>query len=197
MSHPHFSRFPPFMSGGGSEKEDFKKHNNQQSKHNKYMTESDNSPGKTTVIVQTSINRLKYLCDIIPPLLENVSGEEFAIKHNPGKWSKKEILGHLIDSAANNHHRFIRGQFEDTPHIIYDQDKWNICSSYNTIDSQHLIDFWEAYNRQIIFIINAIPKKALKRKCRTNETEPVTIEWLIEDYVRHLEHHLKQLVKYE
>ncbi len=106
------------------------------------------------------------------------------------------MLGHLIDSATNNHQRFIRGQFEDTPFIIYDQNNWVACSRYQDMESAHVIAFWEAYHRHLLEVIKRIPEESLSRKCKTNEPEPVTLQWLIEDYVVHQEHHLRQIVEY-
>jgi len=147
-------------------------------------------------MLTNAINRLQYLCDNIPAALRKIHEEEFSHKPAPGKWSKKEILGHLIDSAANNHQRFVRGQFEDTPLIIYDQDKWNAASRYNDMKRSHVVAFWEAYNRHLLELIKRIPASDLSKKCRANEPEPVSLEWLIEDYVVHMEHHLKEIVVY-
>lgn len=144
-----------------------------------------------------TIKRLQYLCDIIPSLLAKISREEFSAISNPGKWCKIEILGHLIDSAANNHQRFIRIQYEDVPTIVYHTDNWVKLSGYKNNEKAHLINLWEVYNRQLVFILKAIPEENFGRKCKTNEQEPVTLKWLIEDYVKHLEHHLKQLVVYK
>ena len=79
-------------------------------------------------MIENIVDRLQYLCDAIPSLIKQIPEQEFSHKSAPGKWSKKEILGHLIDSATNNHQRFVRAQFEDTPFIIYDQDNWNAAS---------------------------------------------------------------------
>lgn len=76
------------------------------------------------------INRLEYLCNTIPELLIQIDEQIFSEKINPAKWSKKEILGHLIDSATNNHHRFVRVQFETNLKISYDQNKWNQYNFY-------------------------------------------------------------------
>jgi hypothetical protein len=143
-----------------------------------------------------TLQRLQFLCDTMPVLLRKISEPEFSHKPSPEKWSKKEILGHLIDSAANNHQRFLRVQFEDTPHIVYDQVNWNRYSDHQSAKTDHLISFWEMYNRHLLAIIQAIPPPNLQRTCRTNEPQPVALEWLIEDYVRHLEHHLRQLTAY-
>lgn len=141
-------------------------------------------------------HRLRYLTTIIPAKLVAIDEAVFSFKPAPGKWSKKEILGHLIDSATNNHQRFIRAQYEDVPHISYDQNKWNELSKYNAMDSHHLIEFWTLYNNHLVELINRIPKENLARECNTGGSKPVTLLWLIDDYVRHLEHHLKQLVDY-
>lgn len=74
-------------------------------------------------MIETSIARLQILCDTIPDLLLNIDEIIFSEKPSNNKWSKKEIIGHLIDSAANNHQRFVRAQFEDLPSIAYDQNK--------------------------------------------------------------------------
>ena len=68
-------------------------------------------------MITESIKRLQYLCEEIPVLLSIIPEQDFTHKSAPEKWSKKEILGHLIDSATNNHQRFIRAQFENVPSI--------------------------------------------------------------------------------
>src|SRR5688572_28212730 len=104
-------------------------------------------------MIAENLERLEYLCKRVPTLLRNISEANISFKPRPGKWSKKEILGHLIDSATNNHHRFIRGQFEKVPFIAYDQNKWNEYSYYNQINTEQLIQFWTSYNLQLIELI--------------------------------------------
>ena len=145
-------------------------------------------------MLSNTIERLTYLCNTIPALLKAIPGEEFSHRPAPDKWSKKEIIGHLIDSATNNHQRFVRVQFEDTPFIVYDQNKWNESSHYHDMDSSHIIDFWENYNRHLLELIKRIPANKLSRECRTEALH--TLQWLIEDYVAHIEHHLHQILSY-
>ncbi len=147
-------------------------------------------------MTEDSILRLTFLCEAIPELIILIPDEEFKLKPKPGKWSKQEILGHLIDSATNNHQRFIRIQFEDCPQIKYDQDNWNKYNNYNNLDMHHVILFWKIYNEHLTEVIKAIPKENLMKTAKTSEKDPVTLEWLIDDYVVHLEYHLKQLVVY-
>jgi hypothetical protein len=133
------------------------------------------------------------LCNTIPLLLEEIEEEDFSYKPLPHKWSKKEILGHLIDSATNNHHRLVRGQFENTPAISYDQNNWNKFSYHQQMRKQQLISFWTVYNKQILHLVKCIPTEALQRTVEAGG-QVCTLAFLVKDYVVHLEHHLRQIV---
>ncbi len=147
-------------------------------------------------MIEKSIDRLAFLCNTIPPLLCEINDTIFSKKPNPLKWSKKELLGHLIDSATNNHQRFVRCQFENIPTIVYDQNNWNKFNFYQQIDKQQIIDFWTIYNKQLHELIKNIPSENLPKECSASDGIICTIEFLITDYVEHLEHHLKQIVNY-
>ena len=153
-----------------------------------YRNSSDNT--------QTSLQKLEHILDTIPRRLKAYSKEEFSTQPAPGKWSKKQIIGHLIDSATNNHHRFVRAQFDHQPIILYDQEKWNEHSYYDKMDGVHLIDFWEKYNRHLTELIRHIPSELLQRECKMEDGSTRTIAWLFDDYVRHMEHHLQQIFTY-
>ena len=109
-------------------------------------------------MIEKALNRLEYIITLTPKMLTEISEENMSTKPSPKKWSKKEIIGHLIDSATNNHQRFVRGQFENIPEISYEQNNWNEFSFYNQIESKQIISFWTIYNKQIIEIIKRIPK---------------------------------------
>ncbi|WP_177764931.1 GNAT family N-acetyltransferase [Flavobacterium sp. I3-2] len=145
-------------------------------------------------MIHKVIDRLEELIEIIPPKLTEINELNFSFKSSPEKWSKKEILGHLIDSATNNHQRFLRAQFENSPTIWYDQNNWVEKSNYQNIDKQHLIDFWTNYNKHLVHIIKSINVENLKNKCKTKDRSDLTIEFLICDYIEHLEHHLEQII---
>lgn len=147
-------------------------------------------------MISAATQRLQVLCDLIPPLLRAVDEAAFSAKPAPDKWSRKEILGHLIDSAANNHQRFVRGQFETMPHIVYDPDAWTAHSYYARLDSVRLVAFWEAYNRHLAELVQQIPEPLLARTVDTGDAAPKTLDFLIDDYVVHLEHHLREIVNY-
>lgn len=147
-------------------------------------------------MIDMSVDRLQYLCQVIPPLLRLIPENEFSYNPTPGKWSKKQVLGHLIDSATNNHQRFVRVQFEELPVITYDQDKWNSYSYYHKMGSIHLIALWSVYNQHLTELMKRIPSENLLRLCYTSRNEPVTLAYIINDYVIHLEHHLRQMIDY-
>lgn len=146
-------------------------------------------------MIEKAINRLSYLIEKVPSILTEIGEANMSAKPLPSKWSKKEIVGHLIDSATNNHQRFVRGQFESVPEIRYDQNKWNEYGFYQHIDSRQIISFWTIYNKQLIEIIKRIPTENLERHIKVGDNL-LTIEFLIIDYVEHLEHHLKQIIDY-
>ena len=141
----------------------------------------------------TSIKKLQFICDTLPDLMNQMDDATFSKKDDPNKWSKKEILGHLIDSATNNHQLFIRAQFETNPEIIYDQENWNRFSYYQEMNSSDLIGFWFTYNKHLINLIKNIPRENLSRTCFI-DGNLLTLQFLIDDYIVHLEHHMKQIL---
>lgn len=143
-----------------------------------------------------TIKRFRFLLETIPDKLNEINEDDFSFKPGPAKWSKKEILGHLIDSASNNHQRIIRTQYENIPHLVYDQDQWNALNFYQQMSKQHVVDTWITYNRHLLEVIIRIPITNLQMRCNSGEKTTVSLEWLINDYLVHIEHHLKQIVNY-
>jgi hypothetical protein len=140
--------------------------------------------------VSPVIDRLVYLCDTIPAKLRQIPDADFMFRRAAGQ---KEILGHLIDSATNNHQRFVRAIVETAPAVAYDGDDRVNAQHYQEQDRALMLQFWESYNRLLAGIIGKIKEDDLIKTCRVKE-DVLTLQFLIEDYLRHLEHHLKQLV---
>jgi len=114
----------------------------------------------------------------------------------PGKWSKKEIIGHLIDSAQINLQRFVRCTYEENFKLIYAQDEWVAAAHYQDADIKEILDLWILLNRQIIRVLSNYPADKLKATCDTGKgaVSLHAVEWLAADYVVHMQHHLKQIV---
>jgi hypothetical protein len=126
--------------------------------------------------------------------LRAFSPEQAADRPQPGAWSKKEELGHLIDSAINNHARVIRVQREYTPALpSYQQDAWVERQGYNDRDWRELIALWSALNEHMLAATARIPSAALARTCTIAGSQPMTLEFVIEDYVDHMVHHLQHI----
>ena len=112
----------------------------------------------------------------------------------PGGWSRKDILGHLIDSASNNHQRFVRASLQDALEFPgYDQNGCIRVQAPNEADWNVLVSLWAAYNRYLAHVIAHLPESKLETSCRIGSGEPVTLRFLADDYVRHLLHHLEQM----
>jgi hypothetical protein len=101
----------------------------------------------------------------------------------------------LLDSAANNHHRFVRAQIEGKLSMPgYGQQEWVAVQDYASLPWADLVAFWSAYNRHLLHLMEAIPGPNQKNPCQIGDGEPVTLAFLAVDYVRHLKHHLKQVL---
>ncbi|CAG0995133.1 hypothetical protein ARNL5_03559 [Anaerolineae bacterium] len=153
-------------------------------------------------VLNNTINRMEQLIREVPERIRKINKSEFESKPQPEKWSKKEILGHLCDSAVNNLSRFIRAQFEPRPFAIlrYAQDDWVRCNKYQEKETEDLLALWVTLNHHIAYVVSKIPEERLSVVCdlgdaafRDGDVEK-NLLWLIEDYVVHMEYHLKQII---
>ena len=121
---------------------------------------------------------------------------ELSKKESASKWSKKEILGHLIDSAINNLQRFTEIQYEEKPYLIrgYNQDELVKANDYQNTETKTILQFWLAINHQIMSIINNQTEETLSYKIEFNTGETYDLRFLMTDYVDHIEHHMKQIL---
>jgi DinB family protein len=117
-----------------------------------------------------------------------------SVRPAPGKWSKKETLGHLIDSAANNHQRFVRLQFDKRVDLPgYDGDEWVRIQRYQELPWREIVDLWKAYNTQLSSLIRRVDANSLGNVWHTPDGKELDLEFIMRDYVVHLRHHLDQI----
>ena len=145
--------------------------------------------------MQSIANELEQLLARHLTALQFLPENEMVHKPSPAKWSKKEILGHLIDSAQSNIRRFVVAQYEDIPVISYNQDKWVSIVNYQEWETMDLINLWYLLNKQVCAILKNTSGEMAERKCRTEELH--TIQWLAMDYLKHLRHHIHQVLELE
>jgi len=139
------------------------------------------------------------------PRLLRISEAQSEAPRAEEHWSSKQIIGHLIDSAANNHVRFVLAQFKDDLVFSgYDQNKWVQAQHYESASWPQLIELWRAYNLHLLHVMSSAPKEKLNQ-VRTEHSlqtiafktvesaAPTTLEYLMKDYVVHLKHHLSQV----
>ncbi|MEO5595456.1 MAG: DinB family protein [Chitinophagaceae bacterium] len=146
--------------------------------------------------VKSAMKQLAHYIETIPGKYNSFS-EENLLQADPGKWSRKQILGHLVDSAINNLKRFTDIQFSAQPYIVqaYQQNELVTINNYQHLPLAHLLQLWQSLNRQIIFITENIPAEKMHYAVNPqyNDNEVKTLAWLICDYVAHIEHHWKQV----
>lgn len=139
-------------------------------------------------------DRLAQSVETALPALARIPDRTASEPRAPGKWSPKQVLGHLIDSAANNHQRFVRGQQPGDLHLPgYAQEHWVGVQDYNARAWSDLIELWAAYNRHLAHVMARIPESAGDKPCRIDPDPPITLGYLAADYVDHLWKHLGQI----
>ena len=128
--------------------------------------------------------------------LSKISEEAARKKKMPKSWSKKEIIGHLIDSAANNHHRIVRAAYNAAADFPpYDQNKWVEIQQYQEMPWADLIELFACYNHQLSRVVASFPSEALGNPVNIGKAEKVTVQFVITDYLRHLKHHLVRVLQ--
>jgi hypothetical protein len=152
---------------------------------------------KFTLINKSTMPHIaEQITNIITDFLDNRSASiNWQNTAAPGKWSNKQIIGHLIDSAHINLQRFVRCTYEEKFKLIYYQEEWVQAQHYAEADINNLLKLWELVNLQIARVLANYPADRWQITCDNNRGEPVynTVEFIANDYVAHMVHHLNQL----
>jgi hypothetical protein len=137
------------------------------------------------------MDKLTFWLQEIPWRVKQSDEAEWSTRPAPGRWSKKEILGHLCDSALNNIQRFMRIQYEEPPVRVlkYDQDKWVELQHYQNLSAKEVCEIWVSLNNMIYRIVSSASLESLNNTFDNGQT----FLWFIEDYIKHLEHHCTQI----
>lgn len=152
------------------------------------------------------LNNFRQTIEIASARLGEITEEQSGVPRSAGKWSPREIIGHLIDSAANNHQRFVRAQFTDELVFAgYEQENWVRVQNYQAEEWPELLQLWKLYNQHIVHLVSQIPEETrIRLRGKHNlhqiasellsENEPVTLDFFIRDYLDHMKKHLGQIL---
>ena len=144
--------------------------------------------------MKDTLERLRTILETVPPRLRAISEAESVRRPAADKWSRKEILGHLIDSAANNHQRFVRGQLvRDLSTPDYAGTEWVEAERFQERHWNDLVELWIAYNKHLLHLMTHVPQKHRDAIIRIGDDQPASLEEVMIDYIRHLKHHLEQI----
>jgi len=139
--------------------------------------------------------KIRAVVTAAKPRLLQISPESVSHKVSPEDWSKQEILGHLIDSALNNHQRFVRGALNTAMDFPpYNQNQWVAIQGYNKGQWEDLVDLWAQVNFHLCRMLEHMPEGALDNACNIGKETQVTLGFVIQDYLRHLNMHLEQIL---
>jgi hypothetical protein len=142
------------------------------------------------------VDTIKKLTDTIDDFLNaDIDAIDWISKPGTEKWSKKQIIGHLIDSAQINLQRFVRCTYEENFRLTYNQVEWVDAQHYQKANINELLGLWKLLNLQIARVLLNYPVERLQAKCDNSKTTANlhSVEWLAADYVEHMRHHLKQV----
>ena len=141
---------------------------------------------------------LRHKVESESPNLRALTEEAASAPRVAGKWSAKQELGHLIDSAANNHMRFVRAAIgPEYRGPSYQQESWVRQHRYQELTWETLVSFWSQYNLLLAHVVEGIPEDGLVAMCYIGEHPPASLRRVIEDYAVHMQHHLDQLLRRE
>ena len=144
--------------------------------------------------MEKTAHELLSIVGFVEPKLQAISSENITRKERPDKWSRKEVLGHLIDSACNNQQKFVRMMQQN--HLDfpgYRQDDWVDLQNWRDADWQEMISLWAAYNLHLAYLIANVKQEYLSNTINVEGVGPFTLEFVMPDYVEHLKHHLLQI----
>ena len=146
--------------------------------------------------MKTASEKIREIITLSKPKLLEISPESACRKVSLDTWSKQEILGHLIDSALNNHQRIVRGVLNVAEHFPpYEQNRWVEMQGYNQRQWGDLIELWAQCNFHLSWALDRLPEEAVNNPCNIGKETPVTLGFVIEDYLRHLNLHLGQILE--
>lgn len=143
-----------------------------------------------------NVEKLRLQVQENKPRLLRLSDEQMQKKLGTDKWTGKEILGHLSDSATMNRQRIVRSQYEEPYEFpFYDQAKWTHIQAYNHYRWVDLVRLWEVEYQHLLHILDHLPDECANDPCPTkfSSSDWVTLDWLIGHIFRHSDHHLQQM----
>jgi len=150
--------------------------------------------GANTMDMAQLGEEIRHVVGSAEKTLKRIGGRESRAPVLSGGWSRCQVIGHLIDSASNNHQRFVRAILQDSLEFpAYDQNGWSRVQAAEEADWPLLVQLWASYNRYLAHVIARLPAAKLEAPIRVGQNPPVTLRFVAEDYLRHMVHHLSQI----
>jgi hypothetical protein len=144
-------------------------------------------PTPIALTFRTELNALQQRLAAVSPSVADTPW-------SPGKWTRKQIVGHLLDSAANNRQRFVRAAIHGSyTGPAYAQDRWVAAHGYEDQPWEILLEWWKIEHQILLAVVDRIPEDRLQTACSVGDNAPVTLQFLVEDYITHQQWHMRQI----
>ncbi|RZJ26289.1 MAG: DinB family protein [Flavobacterium sp.] len=146
--------------------------------------------------MKTAIAKLHQLLSQTERYFESADEIRLREATETGKWSRKQILGHLIDSAINNLTRFTEIGYQPQPYVYreYNQAELVHINNYQEMQTFELLGLWSSLNKQIARVMESATDERLKLKIVFPNGESSDLRFIMTDYPDHIEHHIKQIL---
>ena len=146
--------------------------------------------------MESSIAKIRELLFKAEAYWAFASEEHLSVQTAEGKWSKKEILGHLIDSALNNLTRFTEIGYQPQPYAYreYNQKELTGINRNQYADKDELFQLWLSLNKQIIRVMESATAERLALKISSPDPDITDLRSIMKDYPLHMQHHINQII---
>ena len=143
-----------------------------------------------------AVEKLQFLLDQGEKYFTETNEDFLRKPYATGKWSRKQILGHLIDSAINNLTRFTEIGYQPQPYIYreYNQGELVKINNYNEMPTDELLHLWLSLNKQIVRVMGSVTEERLNLKIQFTDGAMSDLRYIMHDYPEHMEHHINQII---
>ena len=124
-------------------------------------------------------------------LLSSVSEESARKSYAPGKWTFKEVIGHMTDLERVMSYRMLAiARNESAPLPAMDQDQYVAAANFNKLSWEQLLAGFDTVRSNTLSLISTIDDAAWVRN-GTVMNSPVSIGTIVYGIAGHELHHLK------
>jgi hypothetical protein len=126
-------------------------------------------------------------------LLSGVTDAQGQFAYAPGKWTLKEVIGHMADAERVFGYRALhlaRGDANPLP--SYEQDEWAPNGAFNSLSVASVLAQWKTARLSNIAVVEGLPAEAHGRRGSVSGN-PATVRALVHILPGHVAYHIAHM----